>query len=126
MEVTGSIKVLGDTQEFGSNGFKKRECVVTTNEQYPQTLLIEFTQNNTALLDSYKIGDVVTIQINLRGREWTNPSGDVKYFVSLNGWRMEKAGAAPAPGNAPMQSIPTPAASDAPASSEDDDDDLPF
>lgn len=126
MEVSGTIKVLGDTQEFGSNGFRKRECVITTNEQYPQTLLVEFTQNNTELLNNYAIGDTVTIQINIRGREWTNPQGQVKYFVSLNGWRMEKMGAAPAP-SAPMQDIPAsaPAAAAAPAA-DDAEDDLPF
>ena len=57
MEVSGKIKMIGETQEFGSNGFKKREMVVTTNEQYPQSIMIEFTQNNTALLDSYKEGE---------------------------------------------------------------------
>lgn len=127
MEVSGRIKVIGSTQEFGSNGFKKRECVITTNEQYPQSLLIEFTQNNTALLDSYSIGDDVTIQINIRGREWTNPQGEVKYFVSLNGWRMAKAGAAaPAPMAPPtdMPNVPAPAATNAPANDEEDD--LPF
>ena len=126
MEVSGTIKVLGDTQEFGSNGFRKRECVITTNEQYPQTLLVEFTQNNTSLLDGYSVGDSVTIQINIRGREWTNPQGQVKYFVSLNGWRLEKMGASTG-ASAPMQDIPAPVAGDAPAGASDsDDDDLPF
>ncbi len=124
MEVTGKIKLIGETQEFGSNGFKKRELVVTTNEQYPQSIMIEFTQNNTSLLDSYKVGDDVTVQINLRGREWTNPQGEVKYFNSINGWRIAKAGAA-APAPAPMPDIPAPKASDAKATAEEEDD-LPF
>ncbi len=127
MEVSGRIKVIGQTQEFGSNGFRKRELVVTTAEQYPQTLLIEFTQNNTALLDSYNEGDEVLVQINLRGREWTNPQGEVKYFVSLNGWRIEALTpqvAAGAPSGAP-QAAPAPAAGDAPAASAEEDD-LPF
>lgn len=125
MEVSGKIKLIGDTQEFGSNGFKKREMVVTTNEQYPQSIMIEFTQNNTALLDSYKVGDDVTVQINLRGREWTNPQGEVKYFNSINGWRIAKAGAA-APAAAPMPDIPAPKASDAKAATAEEEDDLPF
>ncbi|UTW64565.1 DUF3127 domain-containing protein [bacterium SCSIO 12741] len=127
MEVSGRIKVIGQTQEFGSNGFRKRELVVTTAEQYPQTLLIEFTQNNTAMLDSYNMGDEVLVQINLRGREWTNPQGEVKYFVSLNGWRIEALtpqAAAGAPAGAP-QAAPAPAAGDAPAASAEEDD-LPF
>ncbi len=127
MEVSGKIKLIGDTQEFGSNGFKKREMVVTTNEQYPQSIMIEFTQNNTSLLDSYKAGDDVTVQINLRGREWTNPQGEVKYFNSINGWRIAKAGAGSAtPPPAAMPDIPAPKASDAKSSTADDEDDLPF
>ena len=30
MEVQGKIKLIGETQTFGSNGFRKREVVVTT------------------------------------------------------------------------------------------------
>lgn len=129
MEVSGSVKVLGETQEFGANGFKKRECVITTAEQYPQIICVEFVQNNTTSLDAYKVGDNVTIQVNVRGREWTNPQGEVKYFTSLQGWRIEKAGAATtvAPTSAPMENIPAPSAADAPASKgADDEDDLPF
>lgn len=125
MEVSGRIKLIGETKEFGNNGFKKRECVITTQEQYPQTLLVEFTQNNTTSLDSYSEGDEVTIQINLRGREWTNPQGEVKYFTSLNGWRIEKSGATASGGQAPMQDIPAPAPADMPESN-DEEDDLPF
>ena len=40
MEVTGKIKLINETQTFGASGFRKRELVVTTNEQYPQMLLI--------------------------------------------------------------------------------------
>lgn len=124
MEVSGRIKEIGKTQEFGSNGFKKRECVVVTQEQYPQTLPVEFTQNNVTVLDAYKPGDEVTIQINLRGREWTNQQGETKYFLSLNGWRIEKgSGAAPAAASAPAKAT-APSAADAPGT--DDDDDLPF
>ena len=129
MDVSGSVKVLGETQEFGANGFKKRECVITTAEQYPQIICVEFVQNNTTTLDAYKVGDNVTIQVNVRGREWTNPQGEVKYFTSLQGWRIEKAGAATtvAPTSAPMENIPAPSAADAPGSKgADDEDDLPF
>ena len=35
MEIQGSIKVIGEVQEI-SPTFKKRELVVSTNEQYPQ------------------------------------------------------------------------------------------
>ncbi len=90
MEVLGKIKVLGDIKTYGDNGFRKREVVITTQEQYPQHLLIEFIQDRCELLDSFNVGENVKISINLRGREWENPEGEVKYFNSIHGWRIEK------------------------------------
>ncbi len=90
MEVQGKIKVLGDIKTYGDNGFRKRELVVITEEQYPQHLLIEFIQDRCELLDSFNVGDNVKISINLRGREWENPEGEIKYFNSIHGWRIEK------------------------------------
>ena len=90
MEITGKVKLISETKEYGDNGFKKREVVITTEEEYPQNILLEFVQNNTLLLDQYKVGDFVRIGINLRGREWTNKDNEVKYFNSIQGWRIEK------------------------------------
>ena len=123
MEVTGKIKVINAEQQVSAS-FKKRELVVTTDEQYPQHIMIEFTQDKTDLLNNYKPGDAVKVSINLRGREWINPQGEAKYFNSIQGWRIEKLAA-----EAPTQTAPIPAA-DAfePASNfkEEDHDDLPF
>ena len=57
MEVSGKIKVLGDVKTYGDNGFRKREVVITTEEQYPQHLLIEFVQDRCELLDSFNVGE---------------------------------------------------------------------
>lgn len=89
MKVQGIIKLNKPTQTFDS-GFRKRELVITTKEQYPQDLLIEFLQDKVDLLDIYSKGDLVEISINLRGREWVNPQGEAKYFNSIVGWRIEK------------------------------------
>ena len=91
MELVGIIKVLGATQEFGAKGFRKRELVVTTAEDYPQMLLIEFTQDKVDLLNEFMVGSSVTVSINLRGREWINPQGEAKYFNSLQGWKIDTA-----------------------------------
>ena len=90
MNISGKVKLINETKEYGSNGFRKREIVLTTQEQYPQNILVEFIQDRTELLDAYNIGDFVKIDINLRGREWTNDKGEVKYFNSIQGWRIEK------------------------------------
>jgi hypothetical protein len=89
MNLTGTIKVINETQTFGEKGFQKREVVITTNEQYPQDIIIEFVQDKCSILDKYKVGQDVTIGINITGREWTNPQGEVKYFNSIKGWKIE-------------------------------------
>jgi hypothetical protein len=102
MEVQGKIKLIGETQEFGSNGFRKREIVVTTAEQYPQSIMVEFVQDKTDLLNNFSVGQDVKISINLRGREWTNPQGEVKYFNSIQGWRIENMSTSGSPDMPPM------------------------
>ncbi|MBF27300.1 MAG: hypothetical protein CMB90_00215 [Flammeovirgaceae bacterium] len=88
MEIQGSIKLIGNVQEISAT-FKKRELVITTDEQYPQTISIEFIQDKTDLLNSFEIGQNVKVNINLRGREWKNPeTNEIKYFNSIQGWRI--------------------------------------
>ena len=125
MEVQGKVKVIGETQTFGSNGFRKREVVITTEEQYPQSIMIEFVQDKTDLLNAYAVGQNVKISINLRGREWTNPQGEVKYFNSIQGWRIENLEAVA--GSPEMPPMP-PADAFEPANDLDskEHDDLPF
>ncbi len=89
MELQGKIKLIGETKEYGNNGFRKRELVITTQEQYPQSILVEFIQDKCDLLNNFTEGQDVKISINIRGREWTNPQGEVKYFNSIQGWRIE-------------------------------------
>lgn len=88
MEVTGRIRLIGHTQDISSS-FRKREVVVTTSEQYPQHIMIEFTQDRVGLLDSYQVGQEVRVSINLRGREWQSPQGETRYFNTIQGWRIE-------------------------------------
>ena len=123
MEILGKIKWIDETKTYGTNGFRKREVVVTTEEQYPQHILIEFIQDKCELLNSYQVGQTVTIGINLRGREWVNPEGETKYFNSIQGWRIE------AQSNIASEMPPMPPPeSFQPADDEinEVDDDLPF
>lgn len=89
MEVQGKIKLIGETHTVGSNGFRKRELVVTTEEQYPQHLSIDFVQDKTDLLNNFQVGQPVKVGINLRGREWISPQGETKHFNSIQGWRID-------------------------------------
>ena len=122
MEVIGKIKLIGETQTFGSNGFRKRELVVTTDEQYPQMLMIEFIQDKVDLLNSYAVGQDVKVSINLRGREWINPQGEAKYFNSIQGWRIENLSQ-----STPQQDLPpVDQFEPAPDLTDEEPDDLPF
>jgi hypothetical protein len=120
MELTGKIKILQETQNIGSNGFRKREVVITTEDQYPQHILVEFIQDKCDLLNKYAVGQEVKININLRGKEWINPEGVAKYFNAIQGWRIELLNAQE-PKVASIPDIP-------PVSfiEEDEDLDLPF
>lgn len=122
MEISGRIKKIFDLQTFPS-GFQKKEMVVTTQEQYPQDILVEFLQDKITLLDSFNVGDEVKVSINIRGREWINPEGVAKYFNSINGWRIEKIGTT-MPNDGEMTNIPPQAEFNAGEDSEPDD--LPF
>ena len=124
MEIAGKIKWRDETKTYGTNGFRKREVVVTTEEQYPQHILVEFIQDKCDLLNAYQVGQSVKIGINLRGREWVNPQGGTKYVNSVQGWGIEEAGAA-----APSEMPPMPPASAFEAAEGDAneaEDDLPF
>ncbi len=125
MEISGKVKVVGDEQQV-SPTFKKRELVVTTDEQYPQSIMIEFVQDKSDLLNTISVGENVKVSINLGGREWVNPQGETKYFNSIKGWRIEKL-QSETPANAQMPPVPA-AEAFAPATDfkEQEHDDLPF
>ncbi|MBP8792154.1 MAG: DUF3127 domain-containing protein [Lutibacter sp.] len=124
MEITGKIKKIDETKTVGASGFKIREMVVTTDEQYPQMLLVQFVQDKCDLLNNYKVGQDVKVAINLRGREWINPQGEAVYFNTIQGWRVEPFNEGAAAG-----SVPAMTPDDFKTTTEVDDsepDDLPF
>jgi len=88
MEIQGRIKLIKDTQVI-SDKFSKR---VTTDGKYPQHILCEFTKDKCSLLDSYNVNQLVTVSVNINGREWTNKSGEVKYFNTIQAWKIEAVG----------------------------------
>jgi hypothetical protein len=96
---------------------------------YPQDILFQATQDKCTLLDSFQANDSVEVSFNLRGREWTSPQGEVKYFNTIEAWRIEKQGQSQGmgmPSSGPsamnMGSEPLPGV----GASTEDDDDLPF
>jgi hypothetical protein len=89
MEIAGKIVKIGSTQQV-SDRFKKRELVVeyAKNPEYPEYVPIEFVQDRVDKLDEFKVGQNVTVNIEVGGRKWVSPAGETKYFVSVKGWRI--------------------------------------
>ena len=88
---TGVVKVKGKEQKV-SDRFKKREFVLTDNSpSYPQTILFQLTQDRTGLIENVNVGDEITVHFQLKGREWRNPQGEVKFFNSLDVFKVERA-----------------------------------
>lgn len=89
MEVQGKLLEIFDTVEV-SERFRKREFVLeyAENPQYPEFLKFEVIQEKCELLDPFKVGDAVEVSFNLKGRKWNSPQGEVRYFNSLQAWKM--------------------------------------
>lgn len=128
-KLSGTVKVVNNTVQV-SEKFSKREFVVTdTSSMYPQDIMFQATQDKCSMLDMVQQGDQVEVSFNLRGREWTSPQGEVKYFNTLEAWRIEKVGTTapqgmPQGGPSAMNLDPIPVASA--VATESADDDLPF
>ncbi len=90
IEATGKLHIIFDTKQV-SEKFTKREFVVemSDNPKYPQMVLFQLTGDRCSQLDQVQVGDQVRIDFSLRGREWKSPSGEVKYFNSLDCWKVE-------------------------------------
>lgn len=91
MVVEGKLVEKYDTQTI-KDTFKKREFILefAENPQYPEFIKFELIQSNCDQLDSMNVGDEVSVNFNLKGRKWTDPNGEVKYFNSLQAWRIDK------------------------------------
>ena len=133
-KLTGTVKLINETKQI-SEKFSLREFVISeTSSMYPQDILFQATQDKCSLLDSVKVQDQIEVSFNLKGREWTSPTGEVKHFNTLEAWRIEKAGQGsviPPDGPSPMSLGSEPvatmsASNNATSESTEESDDLPF
>jgi hypothetical protein len=130
-KLSGIVKVVNPTVQV-SEKFAKREFVVTdASSMYPQDIMFQSTQDKCSLLDNVQVNEQVEVSFNLRGREWTSPQGEVKYFNTLEAWRIDKVGATngtamPQGGPSAMSLDSVSSVTASQANVESADDDLPF
>jgi hypothetical protein len=90
MKITGSLKVKKDTQVV-SEQFSKREFVLTVVDgAFSNDILIQLTKDKVTLINDINIGDMLEVEVNLKGKCWVNPQGEEKYFNSLSAWKITK------------------------------------
>ncbi|MFM7566618.1 MAG: DUF3127 domain-containing protein [Flavobacteriales bacterium] len=124
-----TLKVINETQQV-TEKFAKREFVVTdANTNYPQDIIFQATQDKCSILDQFQVNDRVDIAFNIRGREWKSPQGEIKYFNSLEAWRIERAesqGSSMVANSMEDFGISTPSGTESAIQPSDEVDDLPF
>jgi hypothetical protein len=131
IETTGKLHTIFDTKQV-SERFTKREFVIelADNPKYPQVVLFQLTGDRCTQLDGLAVGDQVRIEFSLRGREWRSPTGDLKYFNSLDVWKIEpvraSAGRSRRDSADPRDLDAPPPRNDEPRYGEGGADDIPF
>ncbi|MVN22824.1 DUF3127 domain-containing protein [Mucilaginibacter arboris] len=124
MEIKGKVHEVSPTTQV-TDSLKKRELIVeyVENPQYPEYLKFEAIQDRCALMDNVKVGDDVEVFFNLKGRKWTDKTGKVVYFNTLQLWKVNVlSGGASNNASTPEYAAPTANLS----AGADEDDDLPF
>ncbi len=90
MNIQGKLIEIFDTIQI-TETFKKREFILQDNKnpEYPEFIKIELIQDKVSLLDSLNLGDEINVLINIKGRKWEDKEGKIKYFNSIQGWKIE-------------------------------------
>jgi hypothetical protein len=93
---------------------------------YPQDIMFQLTQDKCSLLDAFMEGQQVEVSFNLKGREWTSPQGEVKYFNTLEAFRVEQSLGVSAPKPIPAAQPAVDIAGASAPTAATDNGDLPF
>lgn len=87
-KLEGKIILITETVQV-SEKFKKREIIIREDGQYPQDICFQLSQEKCDLANSLAVGQSATVHYNLRGKGWQNPQGEMKYFNTLDVWKLE-------------------------------------
>ena len=93
MQIQGKIHATFEAAQV-TERFRKREFVLAldTTSRYPQYVMFQLTGNRCDALDEFEPGHEVAVEFSLRGREWTSPKGEVRFFNSLEVWSIDRVG----------------------------------
>ena len=123
MEIAGKI-ILALPEQSGTskagNEWKKREYVLETHESYPRKVFFDLFG---AKADQYplNVGDEIVLSFDINSREFNG-----RWFTSISGWKVEKAGAQQQPAAAAVPPSDFPGVPPVADLGSDATDDLPF
>ena len=119
VELKGTVHKISDVITNKDGKYPKKEYIILEpnerDSRYDDYHKIEVSERNFEKFDALKVNDEVVIQVNVRGRLWTNPEGKEVCFESKEGWKVDVVS-----NSAPVTNIP-----DVPAA-QSEVDDLPF
>ena len=108
LKIKGAVKLINEVKVI-SDKFSVREFVVTIpNDKYPQDVIFQTVNDKMDVLDLIKKGQEVEVSFNLRGREYAAPGQPVRYYNTLDAWKVQTTADAPS------------------VQPQDEQDDLPF
>lgn len=115
-QATGRLHKIFETEQKSAS-FTVRDFVIeTADSKFPQLIKFQLTQDKCALIDEFSEGDEISVEFDLRGREWND-----KFFTNLNAWRIGLASGQDGSNEAPAETTAAPA-----TSFDDLEDDIPF
>ncbi len=86
-QIKGTLHFIENENRVNDN-FTKKEFIVKTDETYPQFIRMEFHNSQIGLLSSFKVGDKVSVDINLRGK--LKKDDETKCFITIQAWKISK------------------------------------
>ena len=95
--IKGEVKFVDEIREYGANGFKKHQVVVETGDgRWDNPIPVEFIKDSIEKSKDLEVGNKVSIEARINGREWQGKDGVTKWFTSISGYKVEvEGGSAP-------------------------------
>jgi hypothetical protein len=86
LEIEATITHVGEVEEIGAKGFKRRTIVLTEpasdDNKYPTLLALTLKKDNTSLVEPKHQGAKAKVVAYVESRSWDNPkTGKRQYFT---------------------------------------------
>ena len=111
--ITEILPIFKGVSKAGKD-YQKQDFAIDTQSEFNNIVCFGVfgEEKIRDIISPFKVGDTVTVSFNVSSNRWAPEGKEVKYFTSLDAWKVNKVGAK------------VPAVTDIPVATEEDD--LPF